>query len=97
MSRQPFDEPEVFSDEIAKRMREAISVGYSANQNMPMPRFMTTDEVADVCRTSPATVRYWRHIGTGPKHFKLGRRVLYAVEDIEQWIDQARKRAWGSS
>ena len=30
-------------------------------------RLLTTEEVADRFRTSPATVRYWRHIGIGPR------------------------------
>lgn len=36
------------------------------------------------------TLRYYRMQGTGPQSFKLGRRVMYAVEDVEAWIDQAR-------
>jgi hypothetical protein len=39
------------------------------------------------------TPRYWRHLGLGPKAFKLGRRVMYAVDDVEAWIDQARNGA----
>jgi len=37
------------------------------------------------------SVRYWRHIGKGPASFKLGRRVLYAIEDVEAFVDAARK------
>ncbi len=48
-------------------------------------RYLTTDEVAVRYRTSPATVRYWRHIGVGPKSWKAGRRVLYDLADLEQW------------
>ena len=55
-----------------------------------MPDYMTTDEVAELSRTSAETVRYWRHVGKGPKSFKLGRRVLYAVEDVEAFIAEAR-------
>lgn len=39
--------------------------------------YMTTAEVATLLRTSPETVRYWRHIGKGPGSFKAGRKVLY--------------------
>lgn len=53
-------------------------------------RFMTTAEVAEVLRTPSETVRYWRHIDKGPKSFKIGRRVLYAVEDVEAFIAGAR-------
>jgi excisionase family DNA binding protein len=55
-----------------------------------MSEYMTTNEVAELCRTSTETVRYWRHVGKGPQAFKLGRKVLYAREDVERWIADAR-------
>jgi hypothetical protein len=55
--------------------------------------YLTTEELAGVCRTAPATVRYWRHIGKGPKGFKVGRRVLYAREDVAEFIALARNEA----
>ncbi|CAB4951852.1 unannotated protein [freshwater metagenome] len=58
-----------------------------------MTKFMTTAEVADALRTSTETVRYWRHVGKGPQSFKVGRRVLYAVEDVETFIAEARSLA----
>lgn len=51
---------------------------------------MTTEEVATLARTSPETVRYWRHVGKGPKSFKVGRRVLYDRSDIIEWIESAK-------
>ena len=36
------------------------------------------------------TLRYYRQNGTGPKGFKLGRRVVYDVADVEAWINEAR-------
>ena len=58
-----------------------------------MSKFMTTEEVADLVRAPIETVRYWRHIGKGPASFKVGRRVLYAVEDVDAWIDGARSES----
>ena len=55
-----------------------------------MVRYLTTAEVAELLRAPLETVRYWRHIGSGPDSFKVGRRVLYAVEDVEAWIEAAR-------
>jgi DNA-binding transcriptional MerR regulator len=52
---------------------------------MTMTNYLTTDEVARLYRTSPGTVRYWRHIGYGPRGVKVGRRVLYAESDIRAW------------
>jgi hypothetical protein len=36
------------------------------------------------------TVRHWRHLGTGPRSFRLGRRVLYRRDDLRAWIDAQR-------
>ncbi|MCW2736100.1 helix-turn-helix domain-containing protein [Nocardioides sp.] len=55
-----------------------------------MPDYMTTTEVADLLRTPVETVRYWRHVSKGPKSFKVGRRVLYAREDVEAFLAEAR-------
>ena len=48
-----------------------------------MEPLLTTDEVAELYRTSPATIRYWRHIGYGPRGRKLGRRVLYEAGEVQ--------------
>ena len=52
---------------------------------------LTITEAAELMRTPVATLRYWRHIGTGPKGFRMGRRVLYKATDVREWID-ARAR-----
>ena len=58
-------------------------------------RYLTTEEVADLCRAEAETVRYWRSIGRGPKSFRLpgSRRVLYAADDVEAFIAAARDGA----
>lgn len=48
----------------------------------------TTADVAKRYRTAPGTVRYWRHIGYGPRGVKNGRRVLYPDAEL------ARFDAW---
>ncbi|WP_240617225.1 helix-turn-helix domain-containing protein [Nocardioides speluncae] len=55
-----------------------------------MSPYLTTEEVAELLRTTPETCRYWRHIGKGPKSFKVGRRVLYDSADVQAFIDAAR-------
>ncbi|MGI9084433.1 MAG: helix-turn-helix domain-containing protein [Aeromicrobium sp.] len=55
-----------------------------------LPEHMITLEVADFLRTSPETVRYWRHIGKGPRSFKVGRRVLYDRADVAAWLEAAK-------
>ncbi|MFC4783291.1 helix-turn-helix transcriptional regulator [Nocardioides sp. MAHUQ-72] len=49
---------------------------------------LTTAEVAERCRTSPETVRYWRHVGRGPSGFKVGRRVLYPATEVDRWLEE---------
>ncbi|MEO6996480.1 MAG: helix-turn-helix domain-containing protein [Terracoccus sp.] len=50
-------------------------------------RLLTSAEVAQLIRVPPATLRYWRHIGIGPRSFKMGpRRVLYRAEDVAAWV-----------
>ena len=48
--------------------------------------FMTTAEVAKFTRAPESTVRYWRHLRTGPQSFRVGRRVLYRRAEVERWI-----------
>ena len=57
-----------------------------------MSDYMTTAEVAELLRVPSETVRFWRHVGKGPRSFKIpgGRRVLYARADVEAFIAEAR-------
>jgi len=48
---------------------------------------LTLSEVAAIVRAPIATLRYWRHLGTGPRSFRLGRRVVYRAGDLQAWID----------
>lgn len=57
--------------------------------------YLTTVEVAQICRASPETVRYWRWRGEGPPSFKLGRKVLYAADDVTSWLEDARRNGRG--
>lgn len=57
--------------------------------------YLTTEELATKLRTTPETVRYWRHVGKGPRSFKVGRRVLYAAKDVETFIAEAMASAGG--
>ena len=57
------------------------------------PELLTIAEAAELLRAPVATLRYWRHLGTGPRSFRLGRRVLYRREDLQAWIAQQRAEA----
>lgn len=51
---------------------------------------LTMAEVGELTRTPMATLRYWRHQGTGPASFRLGRRVVYDESDVLAWLDRQR-------
>lgn len=55
-------------------------------------RFMTGAEVAELLRTSESTVRYWKHIGK-LAGVRIGKRTLYAAEDVEALIAAAASAA----
>jgi hypothetical protein len=54
---------------------------------------LTITEAAAVLRTPVATLRYWRYLGTGPRSFRLGRRVLYRAGDLHRWIQEQHDAA----
>ncbi|MCW2576199.1 MAG: Transcriptional repressor, dcmR family [Modestobacter sp.] len=52
----------------------------------PELELLTIGEAAELLRAPVATLRYWRHLGTGPRSFRLGRRVLYRRDDLRAYI-----------
>ena len=50
-------------------------------------RLLTLQEVAVVVRVPVATLRYWRHLGTGPRSFRIGRGVRYWRTEVFLWLD----------
>ncbi|CCG05678.1 helix-turn-helix domain-containing protein [Blastococcus saxobsidens] len=57
------------------------------------PDLFTISEAAEVLRAPVATLRYWRHLGTGPHSFRLGRRVLGRRDDLHAWVQARRGQA----
>jgi predicted DNA-binding transcriptional regulator AlpA len=55
-------------------------------------RMLTTDELAELCRTAPSTVRYWRHIGAGPRGVRIGRCVLYRESQVLSWLREREQQ-----
>ncbi len=47
--------------------------------------YYTSEELAQRFRTQVSTIRYWRQVGTGPAGVRIGRRVLYAADDVAAW------------
>lgn len=62
-----------------------------APQPRSTPRYLTNSEAAAYLRLSPRTLEKHRVIGGGPRFHKFGRRVMYALADLEAW---ARERSF---
>jgi predicted DNA-binding transcriptional regulator AlpA len=54
---------------------------------MELAEWMTTAELAAMTRQRESTIRYWRYRGTGPRGVRFGKRVLYRVADVQEWIE----------
>jgi len=52
-----------------------------------LARYLTNEEAAAYLRLSPRTLEKQRVVGGGPRFRKFGRRVLYAIEDLELWAN----------
>ena len=52
----------------------------------PCP-YLSCEEAGAFLRVSPRTLEKFRVIGGGPRFRKFGRRVLYAVRDLETWAN----------
>ncbi len=61
-----------------------------AHPTEPTSQLLTIAEAAHLVRAPVATLRYWRHLGTGPHSFRVGRRVVYRRDDLQAWIDACR-------
>jgi len=47
---------------------------------------LTLGEVATQLKVPEASLRYWRHVGSGPTSIKVGRHVRYRPTDVEAWL-----------
>jgi hypothetical protein len=49
---------------------------------------LTLQEACAFLRVPEGTLRYWRHLGSGPRSFKLGRHVRYWRGDLILWLSE---------
>jgi excisionase family DNA binding protein len=48
---------------------------------------MGTAEAAEYLGLSPATLRWFRHAGRGPKSFVVGRLVKYRISSLDEYLE----------
>lgn len=49
----------------------------------------TPEEAADVLRVRVSTLSQWRWLGRGPRYRKVGGRVLYTENDLQEYLSGA--------
>ena len=58
-----------------------------------MGKMLSTEQAAEYCEMSPRTLEKLRSDGDGPVYAKLGHLVRYAIEDLDRWIAERRRRS----
>lgn len=56
------------------------------------PTFLTPDALATRWSINTNTLSQWRWNGKGPQYLKIGRRVLYTLEDVISFEEQKRRQ-----
>jgi len=49
-----------------------------------------TAEAARLLRKKPESLRNDRHLGRGVDYYKMGKKVFYAIEDIQAFIENSK-------
>jgi hypothetical protein len=90
-------------DELTGRLRtiEGLlgDVSFHASEKLPaespisarVRRYLTVDEAADYLGLSVSMMNRWRcDLPGGPAYIKIGKRVLYAREDLDFLVNERR-------
>ena len=90
----PYDKrPAIARDDKSLRpgkphLREPVGIGSSSE------RLLTVQEAAAYLRLSKSFLDKARLTGTGPAFVRLGRKILYRPQDMDDWV---RQRRYGST
>ena len=61
-------------------------------RRQPDDEMLSIEEAAAYLRLPVATLRYYRHLGTGPHSFRVGRHVRYWRTDLILWLNEQTNR-----
>ena len=59
----------------------------SATETDHSGRLLTILEVAELLGIPVATIYRWRHVGDGPRGYRIGRHVRFRRAEVEAWIE----------
>jgi len=57
---------------------------------MDTNQYVDTREAAKLIHKTPESLRNDRHLKRGLDYYKLGKKVLYALEDINNFIENSK-------
>ncbi|MDK9624687.1 helix-turn-helix domain-containing protein [Propionibacterium freudenreichii] len=61
---------------------------------MEYREILTTAETSALVNVPAGTLRWWRHVGEGPKSFTLGKKkVAYKKSDVLAWLEREYAKA----
>ena len=60
------------------------------SENLTCGAFHTNRPAAEELGVSPYTLDKWRHLGVGPRYFKVGNRIFYRLEDLQAFLKTRR-------
>lgn len=66
---------------------------HDQSSSNPADEMLTLEEACLFLRLPEGTLRYWRHLDTGPKSFKVGRHVRYWRADLILWLTEQTELA----
>jgi len=74
------------TEESSVTRRRECDPPTAAEEKRPA-RYLINEEAAAHVRLSPRTLEKMRVQGGGPRFRKLGRRVVYLLDDLDSWTD----------
>jgi hypothetical protein len=60
-----------------------------SHENIQSP-YLDQDGAAEYTHHSPRTLEKMRVRGDGPAFYKVGKKVIYRIEDLNAWIEKKR-------
>lgn len=73
-----------------------ITDGRPVEPHLPdYDRLMTVEEVAGFLCIPVNTLYQWRHKGTGPTAFRVGRFLRYDPDDVRVWLEAHTEASHG--
>jgi predicted DNA-binding transcriptional regulator AlpA len=79
------------SPELAQLAERVAQLERTLQATQPLPTFLTVQDLATLLRTTTRGVEHMRAQGTLPPPCPVaGRRLLWRLTDVSEWLDRSR-------